>query len=133
VGIANPNLHKEAFGASEASHVSLEELKRARCATVWMWMPEALVTVLLAFASHILKPAAGLQAYNPAVDAFASTRGNAGCRAYQRASYGLAIAKMILAGLGFVFNRDQDVVYIHSQCRKTSRVGWIVPHTLKYA
>ena len=26
-GIANPNLHKEAFGASEASHVSLEEPK----------------------------------------------------------------------------------------------------------
>ena len=43
-------------------------------------------------------------------------------------AHGLALAKMILAALAFVFNRDQELICLHHAWRETSRVTWIVPH-----
>jgi hypothetical protein len=60
-GIAN--LHKEAFGASDALHVSLEELKSLEPGS-GLDVPEALwlvtvSTVLFSFCLHILKQSDG--------------------------------------------------------------------------
>jgi hypothetical protein len=60
-GIAN--LHKEAFGASDALHVGLEELKRASQVVDWMcqkrcWLV-TVSTVLFSFCLHILKQSDG--------------------------------------------------------------------------
>jgi hypothetical protein len=44
-------------------------------------------------------------------------------------SYGLAHSQKDSRRRGFVFNRDQDFMGLHHECRETSRVAWIVPRT----
>lgn len=65
-----------------------------------------------------MKPAAGLPKSCRGRLSQAHTRGKGGSRVPQRASYGLAHSQNDSRRLGFVFNRDQELIRLHREWRE---------------